>query len=470
MISSNLRRCALLAAVGVIGLAAPASAMARTPTFGCTASVARATPSSSFGPFASTQYLVRANPAVTPCQTASRTLGPYTSPSEFGVSIAVQKAGAFTANSALGDPTADLVPSAGATASTVGVTITYPDRNTGGTDTIELKQATASASIDCVAGFAIPSGSSTIGDIDYNGKSIFSPDAPGVAASVTLPDGGSIAVNQSQSASGRSWTQDAAIVTIPNVGVFTIDEANVDAAAGQCAGVSVAPGTPTVTLCPAGSTFVPTTLLCQILGGGATTAVTVSQPYAGPTGGVVEPLALARAKYPGNPCVRGAGPDYVIVATAKSHIINGTRHADRILGLGFNDRLAGLAGNDCIDAGNGTDLLYDSQGADHVYAGNGHDRVGLGNGEDYIKVGNGRDWVSAGRGNDTFYLGGGSDRIDTGRGRNRIHTGHGRDRVFAPGSGAQVTCGNRLDLVFVTRGNWGYAAQHGCVEMRMMKK
>jgi hypothetical protein len=454
MRSSHVRRVAALTAVSACALAVQsAAAAAATTPFGCTASVAKLTSTSAL---ATTQAYDQANPADTPCATDAATTAPQ-SYSAGGVSVAIQQAGAYTGSSMMADPTAAIAPSAGATAAFNGATISYTSPD-GTSHTVQIAPSSATATDVCMAGHAVATGVSNAGDVTVDGHSVVQSGNPTSPQTFALPDsnGSYVALNQ-QSVSGATLTQTTALVHLAGIGDLALEQASVTA--GSCPPVTI-PILPPVSECPSGSTFLPTTLLCEIVSGSV--KVPVAAPYQGPTGGVVVPLGVARRLYPGNPCVKGAGPAYVIVATPTRRVINGTKGADRILGLDFDDRLAGLNGNDCISAGNGDDQIYDSQGNDRITAGNGHDRVGLGNGNDTIKVGNGRDWVSAGRGNDTVTVGAGRDRIDLGRGRNVVHTGRGRDRVFTRSRTAHVSCVDHRDVTFLTRTAANWALRHGC--------
>jgi Ca2+-binding RTX toxin-like protein len=463
MQKSSLRRAAALAAVGLGALASTGTAAAATTPMGCTASVGRATLNTSFMAFNGTTHVIQANRSVTPCATDAETVSARTF-HFMGVIVATQKSGAFTGSSVSSDPTAAVAPSAGATASTQGVTITYPNGQ-GGSHTLQINQSTSTAGETCVAGAAQASGSSTVGSIYFDGVSQLNPSiASTLPVTIYLPGSNNKSYIETnlQTRSGTTFTQDAVLVHINGLGDFALNEATVDGPAGSCPAVS-APGVPSVTLCPAGTTFVPATLACQV----GTTVV--SLPYQGSTGGTIIPLAVAQKLYPGNPCVKGAGPAYVIVATPTSHIINGTKKADRILGLNFNDRIAGLAGNDCISAGNGKDNLYDSNGNDRMYAGNGNDRIALGNGVDIIQVGNGNSWINAGRAADTLTTGNGKNRIDLGKGKNRIKTGKGKSRIYSKSKTVQISCGNKKDVVFTTKNAAKYARHHGCKVVRIVR-
>ena len=254
-------------------------------------------------------------------------------------------------------------------------------------------------------------------------------------------------------------------VHLAGVGDFVLAEAQVTSSPSPCSGASGLP--PLLQPCPAGAVYNPFTQQCQIVTAGLPTVV-VGQPFRGPAGGNVVPLAVARKLYK-SPCLNGPGPNYVIVATAASPRVNGTMGPDRIIGVSGNDRIAGLSGNDCLDGGHGRDRLYDDNGNDRVYGGSGNDRIAVGNGNDRIWGGAGNDWITAGNGRDMVLGGSGSDRIDVGLGKDRVTGGSGRNRIYAPAPGALVNCGrDRGNAAFVDRAAAAYAHRHGCELVHMI--
>jgi RTX calcium-binding nonapeptide repeat (4 copies) len=151
----------------------------------------------------------------------------------------------------------------------------------------------------------------------------------------------------------------------------------------------------------------------------------VGSPGEVPTGGKVISLTDARKKYD-SPCLSGAGPSYVVVATSRKRArITGTNRPERILGLGGNDSIDGGRGADCIDGGPGADGLTGGIGGDRLY--------GMA-GSDHLNGGTGSDRLYGGRGNDT---------INAAFGRDRVYGGPGRDYLNAATAGpaAFVSCG-----------------------------
>jgi Ca2+-binding RTX toxin-like protein len=195
---------------------------------------------------------------------------------------------------------------------------------------------------------------------------------------------------------------------------------------------------PTPQICPKGSVFVPTRNLCIILdsqSGSALGDIIVGRPFAGPSGGTVVPLDVARRRYGDSPCLSGAGRKFAVVGTNKRDRLTGTNQADRMLGLRGDDTLDGGRGNDCLDGAVGNDNLSGAVGNDRVYGQRGNDRLNGGPGTDVLV---------AGPGNDTVNAAYGADRISGGPGRDAIN-------ISTAGPPASADCGRGKDKIRINR-------------------
>jgi Ca2+-binding RTX toxin-like protein len=188
-------------------------------------------------------------------------------------------------------------------------------------------------------------------------------------------------------------------------------------------------GNPIGQVCPAGSTLIVDRNLCIIpagSGGSKLGEIIIGPPYAGPSGGTVVPIDVARKKYGNSPCLGfGGAPKFAIVGTNKADRITGTNIADRIIGLGGNDKLDGGRGNDCIEGRTGGDNISGALGNDKLYGSSG---------ADHLNGGPGNDYMSAGAGNDTINAAFGKDHAIGGSGRDFIN-------VATAGPAATVNCG-----------------------------
>jgi hypothetical protein len=363
--------------------------------------------------------------------------------------------------------------------------------------TISVQGAQAQATATCMNGSLDEASSSTVLSIAVNGHQIvplggsvpFTYQIPNASGQ---PSGATIAINQTTASAGGVLDRQAVVITVPGLGQFVLADAAVSGTAAVCP-TGYTPTTenltvPTIQVCPTGTAFDPFTLVCNTLTAPATAA---SAPFAGPTGGTVIPLSVALQRYPSNPCVKGSGPNVVIVGTNGNDRINGTRGADRIIALNGNDRVAGQGGSDCVSDGNGNDTIFVGNGNARVYVGNGKDRISSRNGAATIQAGNGKDTVFAGNGNVHVKVGNGTDTISTGNGNVRItvgngkgdhiHTGNGnsvltigtgssavsigsgKTRVTDHGKGkVTVTCGSKQDRAYVLSHAAAFAAKHGC--------
>ncbi|MCA1677587.1 MAG: hypothetical protein LC777_00890, partial [Actinobacteria bacterium] len=132
------------------------------------------------------------------------------------------------------------------------------------------------------------------------------------------------------------------------------------------------PGPDLGRVCPLGSVLDTTSnpLVCIIPGSSGSTfgTIIVGRPFAGPSGGTVVPIDIARKRFGNNVCLRGnSAPKFAIIGTNGPDRITGTNKADRILALGGKDAVSGGRGSDCIDGGTGSDNLSGSLGNDKIY-------------------------------------------------------------------------------------------------------
>ncbi|HWF55299.1 MAG TPA: calcium-binding protein [Solirubrobacteraceae bacterium] len=441
---------------------AHASAAAVFP-FGCRASGARV----ELGTATLLEPIV-ANSATTPCHTDSAASNTIAVPTSKPI-LTVGPIGAFT--EAAGTPT--VAPAAAAVSDIQAVNIP----TASGTITI-VGPVEAAAGYACVNGALQSYAQSTLDVIYVNGVKMTLP-APGAADTITLANGVYIALNQ-QLKTANSVTERVLEVHLGSLADVVVGEATVSQSfASPCAGTTgggtsggggssggsggtvsgtTVSGVPSI--CPAGSTLDVPAKACVIYYNGKT--IFVSEPFKGPTGGVVLPLAVARQRYK-SACLSGPGPDFVLVATKRGGRVTGTPHADRILARGAFERVAGLAGNDCIDGSGGSQKLFDGNGNDRVYAAGGFNRVGLGNGNDYVNGRNGRDWITVGNGKSTIYGGKGNSRIDVGIGHDHVFGGPGTNNIWAAGDGARISCGSGTgNKAWVRAAAKPYAASHGC--------
>jgi Ca2+-binding RTX toxin-like protein len=378
--------------------------------------------------------------------------------------------------------------------------------------------AEAHASYACTDGKLVPSAGSNLGVVTINGKTT-TLSRQGREQTITLGGGAYVTINQ-QVQSATSLTERLVDEHIPGLEDIVLGEAQVtQTAADPCAGTSGSgsgsgsggsgaggSGGPTpssLMACPLGSTLVASTQECEIVEPGGA-LIDVSRPFAGPTGGRVVALSVARKKYR-SACLSGPGPKYAIVGTNGANRIEGTLHSDRILGLGGSDRIAGRGGNDCLDGGAGNDREWAGNGQDRVYGGIGSDRLSAQSGSSYVNGGAGSDRIFIGNGNDTVLGGPGNDRIAVGRGQDKVSGGAGNDRItsgdgndwvygnagkdsikvgngkdhvfggagvdrlFAPGLVDYVNGGTGKDLAFVNVVAMRYARAHGCERVRKIR-
>jgi Ca2+-binding RTX toxin-like protein len=516
MYLTHPRRLLLLTLLGIctqLCASSAASAAAPTTPFGCRASSTRADTS-----LTTVEPLV-ANRATTPCSTQSDGVTTAPIPDASSNPVVAGPAGVFTysANSAP-TTTGAVAPGAAALASVQAVAIP-----TSGGQIVLTQPTQATASYACEDGQVVGTSSSNVNSLQINGKQ-YTPPTPGAQATYNIGGGATVTINETLK-TASSLTQRAIDIHLSQGNDIVVAEAEVtQSGTDPCAGTT---GTnpPTVTICPTGSTYDPATGQCVIFGtttgggsggggsgsggsgsggsggsggGGGTTVTVISSPFAGPTGGTVIPLSVARKRYK-SACLSGPGPNYAIVGTNGSDRINGTRRAERILGLGGNDRIAGQGGSDCIDGGAGNDRIWGGNGNNRDYGGPGTDRIAVGNsntfadggrGNDRIYLGNGtdvaygdagNDVISVGRGNDRIYGGAGNDHLATsdgndsiwggagndhiwaGNGKDHVYGGAGNDRLFSAGRVSYLNCGaGARDIAFTDALAIAYAQHHGC--------
>jgi Ca2+-binding RTX toxin-like protein len=518
-----LRIAPLLAvAFGALTLSSSAAAASSNP-FGCRASLSAVRPAS---PLPTIEPYV-ANRAETPCATDTAGASSGTALSSPGDGTVTAGPGAaYTYSTTSADPTTGAVaPGVAALASVQGGSLA------GMGDSIVLPgPAEAQASYACTDGKLVPSASSTLSAVTINGKTT-TLSSPGAAQTIALGGGAYVAFNQ-EVQTATSLTERLVDEHIPGVEDIVLGEAQVtQTAADPCAGTSGSgsggsgsggsggsgsggsggsgsggPGglTPaSLSACPPGSTLVASTQECEIVQPGGA-LIDVSPPFAGPTGGRVMALSVARKKYH-SACLSGPGPKYAIVGTNRANRIEGTLHSDRILGLGGADRIAGRGGNDCIDGGAGNDRVWGGNGQDRVYGGLGNDRLSVQSGNSYVNGGAGNDAIFIGNGNDTVLGGPGNDRISVGRGQDKVSGGAGSDtittgdgndwvygnagndsikvgngkdhvfggagadRLYAPGLVDYVNGGTGRDLAYVNTVGMRYAKAHSCEKVRKIR-
>jgi Ca2+-binding RTX toxin-like protein len=221
----------------------------------------------------------------------------------------------------------------------------------------------------------------------------------------------------------------------PDVPVIdlVIGESKVDRHGNVCAasgtgGENTGGGNPKP--CPKGAEYVIADNLCVIHDQGQT--IVVGRPYQGPSGGEVIALRVAKERYPNSPCVKGAGPKYVIIGTKGNDKITGTNKGDRILLFAGKDNSEGGRGNDCFDGGSGSDTLSGALGVDKIYGFSGNDHLVGGSNSDYLSASSGNDTINTGYGRDTVIAGAGRDYINAGTAgpaSKRIDCGPGPDKL-----------------------------------------
>ena len=315
---------------------------------------------------------------------------------------------------------------------------------------IVVGRTEASQTQSCAGGASVASGSSSVTGLVIGGVPVAIPSGQPFDMDV-----GAVRVR------ANLLTGDIRQALVLNLGTeqIVLGEASAggDACAATDGGDTPVGGTG---LCPAGASFDVASDRCVIAFDGGT--VVVSKAFEGPVGGTVMPLVTARAlaargELPRSRCLDGAGPDYVVLGTAKAERIAGTPSGDRILGLGGGDRLDGGRGADCIDGNAGGDRLYGGTGRDRVQGGTGVDRMFGQAGSDRLRGGAGGDRIFGASGDDHENGGAGDDRVVTGSGRDTIDAGAGSDYVNAVSGSRRTTMNMRggQDRVFIRHAQRG---------------
>jgi hypothetical protein len=413
----------LLTAASAAAVSAPAAAQAADS---CRASAARTSV-----PGRATSEPVVANPESSPCASDARELA------------GVEPVGAVTV--AAPDARTRREPGViAASASVEGAQIPLGDVP------VSVGAVRSRQLAGCESGRSVASGGSSVDALVVNGTRV-----PIVADRPVDLALGAIRVRANQVA-GRTRT--ALILDYADGRQVVLGEASADGDACASPGGSGTSGPGqgggSGRVCPKGAEYDVERNLCVIRedadGGadGRQETIRVGHPYQGQRGGSVLSLDEARqlaaqGKLPDSPCLRGEGPDFVVLGTARRDTITGANTADRILTLAGADRVsAGLAA-DCVDGGAGADRLTGDNGADRIFGGRGRDflsgsadadRLYGRSGRDILEGGDGRDRLNGGSQSDAVNGGSGTDRLAGGRGNDSINTGFGRDAIRA-GSG-----------------------------------
>ena len=442
---------ALLVAAGA---AVPGSAEAADA---CRASAARVT----LPQLAASEPVV-ANPPASPCASDARELAGVQPPGDLTVSL----------------PRAATRRESGVIASSAAV---EGAQLGGGATSISVGAVRSTQVASCAEGQTVRSGASEVDALVVGGRPVpIVADRP-----VDLALGPvRVRANQVDGATRRALVIDYADGRQVVLGESAADG---DAcAAGSQAGSTGRPGSgprPGSQICPEGAEYDVESNTCVIRedadGGadGKQETIVLGHPYEGQRGGAVLSLDEARQRVAqgtlaDSPCLRGNGPEFVVLGSRGRDVITGANTADRILTLAGGDRVSGGVGDDCIDGGrgadrltgdNGDDLIYGQSGndelggsadADRLYAGSGRDVLQGGDGKDRVSGGSGRDAVNGGSGTDRLSGGSGNDSINTGYGRDRVNSGSGRDSINASTAGPasrRIRCGKGRDTLRINR-------------------
>jgi Ca2+-binding RTX toxin-like protein len=479
MILSKAMRIAapLTGVAAALLLAGPASAAPSNP-FGCRASVEATRPIA--GLPGAEPYV--ANPAESPCATDSAGAGMTGS----GMAGSSAPGAAYTVSDTS-------VPAGTALASVDGGT-----SNGTGNSVVLSSPAQAQATFACVNGSVVPTGSSNVTGVVINGQTVH-PASPGAETTTQMGGGSYTTINQQEQTS-TSLTERAVFTHIAGVGDYVQGEAQVTRPAGDpCVGSggsgsgsggsgsgsggsgsggsgsgSGGSGSgsgggsgldSTLAPCPTGSTLVASQQLCEIVQGGGEGNIVVSKPFAGPTGGTVVSLAVARAKMK-SPCLTGRGPKFVVMGTNKANRIKAAKTAERILAMGGNDIVIVNRGGSCVDGGAGRDTISGGTGKVKLFGAAGNDKLTAKNGASYVSGGNGADRITVGNGRDRVFGGAGKDTITVGSGKDHLFGGAGNDRLRAAGRIEYVNGGKGKDVAYVTTKAMKYAHRHGCEKVR----
>jgi Ca2+-binding RTX toxin-like protein len=426
---------------------APASALAADS---CRASAARET-----APDEVVSEPVVANPPGSPCRTDSR-----------------EAAGAEPVGSAsVAFPRADTQRAPGIIAASSSVD--GAEMPLGGVP-VSVGAVDSTQIASCVDGVTVSSGSSSVDALVIAGTPVPIVEDDPVDYSV-----GAVRVRANQVVNG---TRQALVLEDGTGRELVLGEASAtgDACAGPADGGA---GGDLGQICPRGADYDVERNLCIIheeeAGGidGVQEEIVVGRPYEGPRGGTLVSLdevlkRVADGSLQDSPCLRGRGPEYVVLGTGAANRITGSNLRDRILGRHGADEISGGLGNDCIDGGAGNDGLTGDNGSDSLYGGPGRDRLsgsadgdrlyGQGgrdvlqgaDGADRLWGGSGNDAVNGGSGTDRLVAGAGNDSINTGFGRDFVNSGAGRDAINAATAGAasvRILCGKGRDTLRINR-------------------
>jgi hypothetical protein len=460
-VPSRIRPTLAIATAVAAMTVVPASAQA---TDSCRASAARETV-----PGQVVSEPVVANPAVTPCATDSRRLA------------GVQPVGSASVVA----PRADTRRAPGliaASASVEGATLPV-----GGVP-VSVGAVHASQVAACVNGVTVGSGASRVDALVIGGTPV-----PIVADRPVDQTIGPVRVRTNQ----LSGTTRRALILDDGTGRETV-LGEVSAGGDACSGPGGRSGSGSDDpgglgqICPSGADYDAAGNVCVIhesAGGGSDgqqETIVVGHPFDGPRGGSLISLDEARQRVKDGTladsrCLRGKGPEYVVLGTDGANTITGANTADRILARRGNDHVSGGLGDDCIDGGSGRDRLTGDNGRDRMYGGRGRDRLSGsegsdrllgqaggdvldgGGGRDRLWGGSGADAVNGGSATDRLFAGAGNDSINTGYGRDLVRAGAGRDVINAATAGPaskRILCGAGRDKLRINRNE--RRRQHGC--------
>ena len=126
---------------------------------------------------------------------------------------------------------------------------------------------------------------------------------------------------------------------------------------------------------------------------------------------------------------------------------------DVIDGGDGDDRLFGDGGNDIIDGGTGNDTIYGGTGDDTIQGGAGNDTIHGDAGNDTIDGGAGSDTIYGGDGADTIFGGSGDDYIDGGAGADIIYGGDGNDTIYGMAGADTIYGGAGDDFIVASADN-----------------
>jgi hypothetical protein len=397
--------------ITLLGAAAVAPAAASAAD-SCRASAARET-----APGEATSEPVVANPPGSPCRTDSREAG------------AAEPVGSAT----VAFPRADTERDEGIIAASSSVEGAQAPM--GGVP-VSVGAVEATQVARCVDGVTVTEGSSSVDALEIAGTPVtIAEDEPMDFAA------GPVRVRANQVVDG---TRRALVLDDGTGRELVLGEAS---ATGDACAAPADDGGGLGQICPAGADYDVDSNLCVIHEGeaggadGTQETIVIGHPFEGPRGGTLISLDEARQRVANgtltdSPCLRGGGPEYVVLGTHGTDRITGGNGRDRILGRRGGDRISGGLGADCIDGGSGGDRLTGDNGGDRLHGGVG------------------RDAVNGGSGTDRLQAGAGNDSINTGFGRDFVSSGPGRDAINAATAGSaskRILCGRGSDTLRINR-------------------